>query len=76
MINEKLILTTLAKLTKTTAGLQLVLAGMSELLASRLPNLTEQQKSVLQKGASNLRVEAGAQDAAGEALLTSLRSLN
>jgi hypothetical protein len=74
MVDEKLILTTLAKLTKTTAGLQLVIAGMSELLASRLPNLTEQQKSVLQNGANNLRVEAGAQDAAGEALLSSLRS--
>jgi len=76
MKDEKLILTTLAKLTKTTAGMQLLLAGMSELLASRLPNLTEQQKSVLQNGANNLRVEAAAQDAAGDALLTSLRSLN
>ena len=76
MINEKLILTTLAKLTKTTAGLQLVIAGMSELLASRLPNLTDQQKSVLQNGANNLRAEADAQDAAGEALLSSLRSLS
>ena len=76
MINEKLVLTTLAKLTKTTAGLQLVLAGMSELLASRLPNLAEQQKSVLQNGANNLRVEAAAQDAAAEALLSSLRGLS
>jgi hypothetical protein len=76
MKDEKLILTNLAKLTKTTAGMQLLLAGMSELLASRLPNLTEQQKSVLQHGANNLRVEAAAQDAAGDALLSSLRSLN
>jgi hypothetical protein len=75
MVNEKLILKTLANLTKTTAGLQLVIAGMSELLASRLPNLTDQQKSIFQNGANNLRAEADAQDAAGEALLSSLRSL-
>ena len=73
MIEEKVLLETVANLTKGLAGLQSVVAGMSQLLAVGLPNLSPQQKSVLENGAATLMREAAAQAAAGENLLSALR---
>ena len=50
MINEKLILETLANHTGRLADLQMALAGLTALVESRLPSLTPEQKATLQSG--------------------------
>jgi len=76
MMNEKLILETVANLTKGLAGLQAVVAGLSQLLSVGLPNLSPQQKAVLENGATTLLKEAEAQSAAGENILSAIRQSN
>ena len=74
MINEKVIVETLANNTKSIAGLQSVLAGFSELLASGLPNLSPEQQATLRKGATDMLALARLQQSAGEKLLSELRA--
>jgi hypothetical protein len=50
MINEKLILETLANHTERLADLQMALADLTALVEPRLPNVTPEQKATLQNG--------------------------
>ena len=50
MINEKLILETLANQAERLADLQYALAGLTALVESRLPGLSPEQKATLQSG--------------------------
>lgn len=74
MIDDKVLLETVANLTKGLGGLQSVVAGISQLLAAALPNLSTEQKAVLEKGAATLMKDAEGQCAAGENLLSALRA--
>jgi hypothetical protein len=68
-MNEKQILETIANMMDRIACLQLALAGLTALVASRLPELSQEEKDGLQKGATQQNDANGLQS-----LVNSLRN--
>ena len=75
MINEKLILETLASHTGRLADLQIALAGLTALVESRLPNLTPEQKETLQKGVETQKKDSESLRLGADSLQRAIRGL-
>lgn len=75
MINEKLILETLANHTERLASLQMTIAGLTALVESRLPGLSPEQKATLQSGIELQKKDAESLKSGAERLRQAVEKL-
>ena len=75
MINEKLILETLANQTQRLADLQMHIAAITALLESRLPGLSPEQKATLKSGIEIQKKDAESLKAGAEQLRQAVQKL-
>jgi len=74
-MNEKLILETLANLTKASADLQYALAGLTALVESRLPGISPEQKAMLRNEIEKQKKDAETLRRSVEPLQEALKKL-